>query len=220
MKKIILTLVLVISLLALAACDGVSEEEGNKEEQDKKSEETVDSKDEESSDKKEEASKEEEDEKDVKEEKEEVIIEGTEIGDLALDFELKSFNDEKTYKLSNYRGKGPVIVKFFASYCGPCHAEMPALNEIYQEYNEKGLQVLAVNVGNNDNEQDVKALIDDYILEFPVLQDWESSTAMNYLVRAIPTNVFIDKNGVIVDYRMGLQTKEDYKEIVEKMLAD
>lgn len=216
-KKTLLLLALSVSLLVFGACNNENKDvEEKKEENKTEVKEKMENKDSEQkeSDEKDSEQKEESNEAD----KTQTTEEGASVGDLAIDFELKSFTEDKMYKLSDYRGKNPVIVKFFASWCGPCHQEMPSLNEINQEYSEKGLIVLAVNVGGNDNEKDVKALIDDYVLSFPVLQDWESDTAIKYLVRGIPVNVFINKEGVITAYKTGMQTKEQYVEEVEKII--
>lgn len=195
-NRVLIILALVFVLAALGACGNTGDKKSDKAEgEDKKSEE-----------KKEETNK---DEKKAEEKKQ--LKEGTTVGDLAIDFELKRFGTNETFKLSDYRGKNPVIVKFFASWCGPCHKEMPALNSLYEEYKDDGLIVLAVNLGSNDNERDVAKLIDDYVLSFPVLQDWDSKTAYTYLVRSIPVNVFIDKEGVIQAYRNGLQSKDEYE---------
>lgn len=223
MKKSISLLLAVILVVFLAACDNqkAKEEEKKDENQGSTTEQQKDegkndtekkdeSKEEGKDDKKDEV------QKDVKDAKEGIMV-----GDVAMDFELKSFKDEsKTFKLSDYRGKNPVIIKFFASWCGPCHMEFPALSEIYKDNSEKGLVVMAVNLGVNDVEADVMQMIDDYLIQFPVLKDPEAKVAYDYNIRSIPVNIFIDKDGIIKEKTVGMQSKEQYEKNLKLIMPE
>lgn len=208
MKKLSTILLALALVMALAACD-------NKEAKEEKKEET---KTEQGSEEKKDEQKEE-----AKEEKKDEAAgakEGIMVGDLAKDFELEAFNLDGKFKLSDYRGKNPVIIKFFASWCGPCHMEFPALKEIYEENGEKGLVVLAVNLGVNDPEADVMQMIDDYLIKFPVLKDPTAQVSYDYNIRSIPVNLFIDKDGIIKEKTVGMQTKEQYEKNLKLIMPE
>ena len=65
----------------------------------------------------------------------------------APDFTLKSLNDS-SYTLSKMAGK-VVLINFWATWCGPCRMEIPEFNELYENYHEKGLEILGISVSDN-----------------------------------------------------------------------
>lgn len=211
MKKLITVLLALAMIMALAACN-------NKQAKDDKKEET---KTEQGSDQAKDNQKEDEkSEEKTEEKKDEAAKEGIMVGDLAMDFELEALNADGKFKLSDYRGKNPVIIKFFASWCGPCHMEFPALKELYEENSEKGLVVLAVNLGVNDVEADVIQMVDDYLIKFPVLKDPTAEVSYNYNIRSIPVNIFIDKDGIIKEKTVGMQNKEQYEKNLKLIMPE
>jgi len=121
---------------------------------------------------------------------------GPQIGYTAPDFTLKDLNGN-TVKLSDFRGK-PVYLNFWASWCPPCKAEIPEIQEFYQ-LNKDKVTVLAVNITYNDNVSDVVNILKANNTNFPVLLDInaKSSVADAYQVYGIPASFFIDKNGII-----------------------
>lgn len=98
--------------------------------------------------------------------------------------------------LSELRGK-PVMVNLWASWCPPCRAEMPAIQKVYQDYQELGLVVLGVNTTNQDNEADAAAFVLEYGLTFPIPLDRDGSVSSRYGLRGLPTTFFIDRKGII-----------------------
>jgi thiol-disulfide isomerase/thioredoxin len=98
--------------------------------------------------------------------------------------------------LSNYRGR-VVVVNMWASWCGPCRAEMPALQAVYAEQQARGLEVLAVNSAYQDSPDDARAFVQELDLSFPILLDQDGAVSRRYLVRALPSTFFIDRQGVI-----------------------
>lgn len=75
------------------------------------------------------------------------VPEGSKVGDRAIDFELQTL-EGRTVKLSDMRGK-PVLLNFWATWCGPCRSEMPYLQQISDNWTAKGLVVLEVDVGES-----------------------------------------------------------------------
>ena len=124
---------------------------------------------------------------------------GPEVGKLAPDFKLISL-DKQEVSLSDFRGK-PVLINFWASWCGPCRIEMPFLQEVYEEWNSKGLVMLAVNL--QENPTTVKKFVENAGLTFPVLLSPGSDVPLAYNVRGIPATFLIDADGVIRDIKIG-----------------
>lgn len=125
------------------------------------------------------------------------------IGFKAPSFALPSL-DGKTYS-NPMEEKKPVIINFWASWCGPCRLEAPELVKLYDKYKGK-LEIYAVNLTTQDSAGNAKAFADEFGFTFPVLLDSDAkkSVADLYQIQAIPTTFFVNKNGVIVDKVMGL----------------
>jgi len=120
---------------------------------------------------------------------------------LAPDFQLQSL-DGQTVSLSSLRGR-PVMLNFWATWCGPCRAEMPYIQGVFEdeEWTQQGLVILAINVGEASSE--AKEFMEDNGLSFHVLLDTDTSVAEDYNIRGIPATFFIDKNGIIKDKKVG-----------------
>ena len=114
-------------------------------------------------------------------------------GNAAHDFQLPDL-DEKPVSLSDFQGK-PILINFWASWCRPCRTEMPYIQQVYEEWSDKGLVVLAIKIGETPSE--VKKFMRDYELSLPVLLDTKRLAVQKYEVWSIPTTFFIDKNGII-----------------------
>lgn len=134
--------------------------------------------------------------------------------DLAPDFSLTDL-DGNTVSLSDYRGEKNVYLNFWASWCGPCKLEMPDIEEIHREYQDKDIVVLTVNGGESQNV--VERYIDNNGFSFTVLLDPDMTVSKLYKVNSIPVSVFIDKEGKIRSQRVGLLTKEQMLSYIEKL---
>lgn len=136
-------------------------------------------------------------------------------GNLAPDFQLQDF-DGQTISLSNLRGK-PVLLNFWATWCGPCVHEMPFIQQIYEEWSGKGLVLLTINVRETSSK--AKAFMKSHDLSFPVLLDTRGSVADKYYIRGIPTTFLIDKDGLIAGYKVGaFQSKEEIEAGIREVL--
>lgn len=136
---------------------------------------------------------------------------GTGIGNLAPDFKLKSLEGQ-AFSLGSVQGK-PVLLNFWATWCGPCRFEMPLLQDIYEEYSGKGVVLVAVDIGESASKVD--KFMRSEGLSLPVLLDTKSEVAAKYNIVAIPTTFFIDKDGIIRDKKIGAFTD---KTQIEKSL--
>lgn len=121
------------------------------------------------------------------------------VGQQFTDLEMADTNGTM-HKLSEYAGNSCwVFVDFWASWCGPCRAEMPHVVSAYEKYHEKGLNIIGVSLDTN-KEPWVKA-INDLSMPWTHLSDlkgWESIVTSVYKVWAIPDNLLIDPQGKIV----------------------
>ena len=146
------------------------------------------------------------------------LPEGTQVGNLAPDFQLQGL-DGQTVSLSDFRGE-PVLVNFWATWCGPCRSEMPFIQEIFDggEWSDKGLTILAVDIG--ESLYTVKEFLDSNMLSFPVLLDTKQDVALKYNIRALPTTFLIDKDGVIQGIKFGaFSSKEDIEKNLSKIIS-
>ena len=123
----------------------------------------------------------------------------TGVGAMYTDFSMPDPNG-KVISISDYVGKNKyTLVDFWASWCGPCRAEMPTVVKAYDLYHAKGFEVVGVSLDNNKPAW-VKA-IDQLKMPWPQMSDikgWACEGAALYNVKAIPANVLIDQQGKIV----------------------
>ena len=122
-------------------------------------------------------------------------------GFLAPDFALETLEGEEV-TLSELRGQ-VVILNLWASWCVPCQLEMPAFKDVFDEYKEKGLIILAVNSTSQDTPSAVEKFVTEYQLPFPILMDYEGTVSRLYKLKALPTTFFIGRNGLISSVVIG-----------------
>ena len=116
------------------------------------------------------------------------------IGHPAPDFTLATIDGGESLTLSNLRGQ-PVVMNFWASWCGPCRSEMPELQRLHDRLAEAGVVMLGVNQGESP---DVVARYRQEIgVDFPTVLDQRTGVSQQYLVNSLPTTFFIDRDGVI-----------------------
>ncbi len=120
-------------------------------------------------------------------------VEGTQVGNPAPDFQLQNL-DGQTVSLGNLQGK-PLLINFWATWCPPCRSEMPYIQEIYEEWSDKGLVLLAINIGESSSK--VEEFMQSHNLSFTVLLDTRQDITQKYNIQYIPTTFFIDKDGII-----------------------
>ena len=137
---------------------------------------------------------------------------------LAPDFTVYDL-EGKAVSLSDFRGQ-PVILNFWASWCGPCKSEMPDFQAKFEEYGEQ-IHFLMVNLtdGSQETVETAQGFVDGQGYTFPVYFDTDYSGAMAYTVSAVPATYFIDEAGNLVAYGKGALTGETLQRGIDMLLG-
>jgi peroxiredoxin len=141
---------------------------------------------------------------------------GTQEGNLAPEFETVT-DDGQPIRLSDYRGE-VVLVNFWATWCGPCLVEMPEFQAAYEQYQDQGFTVVAVN--NLESAAAVRAFREENALSFPLAMDESGAIQSLYGVqRTYPSSFLLDRNGVILLRRAGILTPDELHEALRDLLT-
>lgn len=148
--------------------------------------------------------------------------EGLGKGDVPPDFELETLSGE-IVKLSDLKGK-KVILNFWATWCGPCKAEMPHMQQYYKENKAKAnVEIVAVNLtrtergGSDDVSEKVKKFVDAYGLTFPIPLDKDGRVMNAYQIVPIPTTYMIGTDGKIEYKIVGPMDEKMMKDLVKNL---
>ena len=132
----------------------------------------------------------------------------------APDFSLKD-TDGKLHRLSDYRGK-PVIVNFWTTWCSPCREELPSMNRAWQQLEQEGIAMLAINMG--EDEDTIFVFSADYPTDFPILMDEAGEVIEQWPVKGLPTTYVIAPDGTIAYRAIGSREWDD-KDLLDKVRA-
>lgn len=138
----------------------------------------------------------------------------------AIDFELVDQYGIK-HQLSQYEGK-IVYLTFWTTWCKNCVAELPILDNIYEEYgkNKEDVVILTIaspNVGQEGDEDYIKSYLEEHGISLPVLMDEGGIIASYYGIQAVPTNFVIKANGDVLGYIPGRVGEESIRQLIEKL---
>jgi len=126
------------------------------------------------------------------------------VGDAAPDFQLDDL-EGNAVSLSDFRGK-PVLLNFWVTWCPHCRAERPWIQQIYNEWQDRGLVVLTVDMiglGQGETPSNLRDYMRLHAYSFPVLLDANQKVMKMYGITGTPTNFFIDRNGIIQAKKTG-----------------
>ncbi len=138
------------------------------------------------------------------------------IGDQPYEFALQGV-DGQTLALSHFIGR-PILVNFWATWCGPCRIEMPEIQAIWEAHKDDGLVVLALD--QDESAGDVQAYFDELGLTFTPLLDDGSRTAKSFgLQGTLPASVFINPDGEVSVIHRGVMTRGQLDSFLDQTLA-
>lgn len=145
--------------------------------------------------------------------------EGAEDSQTAPDFTVYDA-EGNAVKLSDYFGR-PIVLNFWASWCGPCVMEMPEFQKFYESYGDR-VQFVIVNL--TDGYQETVESASEFVAEqgytFPVYYDTDIDAARKYGVNAVPVSYFIDAEGHLVTWRQGMLTADLLQQGMDLLLAE
>ena len=152
-------------------------------------------------------------------------VEGLHVGDLAPEFtgtdngQTIQLNDldGNPIRLADLRGR-PVWISFWASWCPPCQAETPILRDVFNEHAAQGLALVAISV-QETSADDVRAYVQKYGLNYTVGFDATSAIFHTYHAYGLPTQLFLDRNGVIRDVVLGPVSETQVEQILAPLIG-
>lgn len=129
--------------------------------------------------------------------------------------------DGAAYRLADHRGK-TVVINFWASWCAPCRAESPALEQVYQEHKSKGVEFLGVNI--KDGRENAKAFLRNVKTTYPNLYDQPGEIALGFRdtvpPNAIPSTIVVDRKGKVAARIIGPTTLSALRRLVSRVAAE
>ena len=146
-------------------------------------------------------------------------VAGPVMRNLAKDF--TGYDDAgNAVSLSDMRGK-PVVVNFFASWCGPCKMEMPYFDELYHQYGDQ-VTFMMVNLCafGNDTKENGKKMVEQGGWTFPVYFDSDGDAALKYSIRSMPTTIFVSADGELKGRHTGVISREALENTILGLIGD
>lgn len=138
----------------------------------------------------------------------------------ALDFTLKD-QFGNTHTLADYKGK-TIFLNFWATWCGPCKAELPDIQKLYEKYSEETeeevvvLGVAGPKMGNEKTEEEIIEFLEENELTYPVLMDTDWTLFQGYGISSFPTTFMIDKEGNVFGYVPGQLSYDIMEDIIRQ----
>lgn len=125
-------------------------------------------------------------------------------------------NKGTTFDLS--KTEKPVLINFWATWCSPCRAEMPGLQNLYEEYGNK-IDFVMIDLG------ETKETVQDFLVEnglytFPVACDIDNTFGFRFNIIGVPTTYIIGKDKILKNLVVGRRTEEQYKEMIIKAINE
>lgn len=134
---------------------------------------------------------------------------------VAPDFTLKTA-DGKAITLSKLKGK-VVLINFWATWCGPCRAEIPGFLEVYKKYRTRNFEIIGISL-DNSGWKVVNPFVEKYKIDYPIVLGDDSLVKAYGNFNAIPTTFLVDKKGNIVEEHVGYLSKEDLEKKLKPLL--
>jgi cytochrome c biogenesis protein CcmG, thiol:disulfide interchange protein DsbE len=136
------------------------------------------------------------------------------VGQAVPDFTVKTF-DGQSYHLADLRGK-VVVINFWASWCQPCRAEAPELEDTWRQYKDQG--VLFLGIGYADTDTEAAAYLRQYDITYPNGADLGTRISQAYRITGVPETYVVDKAGRLAFSRQLPTTQAELTAAIEPLL--
>lgn len=146
-------------------------------------------------------------------------VHGLEAGRVAPNCALTPVGNGERYDIRQFHGQ-VVFVDFWASWCSSCAQSFPFLNSLHQEFGDRGLQVLAINL--DEKPEDANHFLEKHPADFAVAFDAEGRCPQEFGVMAMPSSYLVDRKGNIRHVHLGFRRgeSEELRSLVEQLLAE
>jgi thiol-disulfide isomerase/thioredoxin len=138
-------------------------------------------------------------------------------GKIAPGFTLKDL-DGKKVTLAQFKGH-PVVVNFWATWCGPCKLEMPWFEEMNQKYKGQGLVILGLSQDQGTSVEDIAKAVKKIGVTYPILQPDDATPKLYGGVDYLPETFYVDPKGNVVEETAGAPTRDEIEAKVKKILS-
>ncbi|WP_028544215.1 thiol-disulfide oxidoreductase ResA [Paenibacillus taiwanensis] len=137
------------------------------------------------------------------------------VGSRVPDIKLQQLNGE-VRTLSDLKGKA-VVLNFWGSWCEPCKREMPALQSAYDQWKNKGVDIIGVNYG--EDELVVNNFVSQMGVHFPMWLDRKKTASKAFGIRPLPTTFFVNPDGKVHAIKLGEVTAEELDTYIKQMIG-
>ena len=127
---------------------------------------------------------------------------------------FKTITGEET-SLAAYKGK-VVLVDFWASWCGPCKESFPAMNQLQQQFADKGVVILAINV--DETKSDMDAFLKEHPASFTVVRDAKQKLVDKVEIGTMPSSFILNKDGKVMSTHSGFEGEKTRKQYEEELI--
>ncbi|HUR36773.1 MAG TPA: TlpA disulfide reductase family protein [Terriglobales bacterium] len=139
------------------------------------------------------------------------------IGKAAPEFELSTL-DGKSVKLSDFKGR-PVLVNFWATWCGPCKIEMPWFIDLKKKYEAQGFEIIGIAMEDTENEK-IAEFTKQMGVNYVILKGKNAVADAYGDVQGLPTSFYLDREGKIVAQHAGLVSRSTIEDDVRLALGE
>ena len=136
------------------------------------------------------------------------------------DFTLKDL-DNKRVSFSEIKGEKITLIDFWATWCKPCARAIPELISLYEEYKEKGVQIIGISVDSPRNQAKIRPFVNSMGITYPILLDSNSELMSELQVTALPTLLIVDEQNEIVFIHRGYRPGDEnlLRDEIDKLLT-